>query len=174
MPVFIGNSIRLNPEGTLWKAVIYCVNWQGLQKTKTLDGNLLNTIEDDTCVQGTRPEYVQYQNKWWVATADYGGKNNEVRLYNPRLLSKAKKTSEKKVLYKNSVALHGFKIYTGCQIKEYWYLSKIRLKVENGDSLSWIWPNQLPQAKSVSSTLWTSIKDKMNWKGLDLLTINII
>jgi hypothetical protein len=58
MPVFIGNSIRLNAEGTLWKAVIYSVNWEELLKTGTLDGNLLNTIEDDACVQGTRPEYV--------------------------------------------------------------------------------------------------------------------
>ncbi len=99
-PVFIGNSIRLNKEGTLWKAVIYCVNWKGLLKTGTLDGNLLNTIDDDTCIQGTRPEYVQYGNKWYVATADYGDKKNEVRLYDPSLLAHAKKTSEKGVLVK--------------------------------------------------------------------------
>ena len=99
-PAFIGNSIRLNPEGTLWKAMIYHVDWNGLQKTKTLDGNLLNTIEDDACIQGTRPEYVQYQNKWFVATADYGNKKNEVRLYNPLALKTAKKTSEAGVLYK--------------------------------------------------------------------------
>ena len=96
--VFIGNSIRLNKEGTLWKAMIYCVNWKGLQRTGNLDGNLINTIEDDTCIQGTRPEYVQYKHKWYVATADYGNKANEVRLYNPVLLSKVKKTSEKGVL----------------------------------------------------------------------------
>ncbi|PZR21988.1 MAG: hypothetical protein DI535_27180 [Citrobacter freundii] len=99
-PVFIGNSIRLNTEGTLWKAVIYCVNWKGLQQTGKLDGNLLNTIEDDACVQGTRPEYVVYNKKAYVATADYGGKNNEVRLYDPALLARAKKTSEKGVVYK--------------------------------------------------------------------------
>lgn len=99
-PVFIGNSIRLNAEGTLWKAVIYYVNWEGLQKNGTLDGNLINTIEDDACIQGTRPEYIQYNNKWYVATADYGGKNNEVRLYDPALLKTAAKTSEKNVLYK--------------------------------------------------------------------------
>ena len=99
-PVFIGNSIRLNKEGTLWRAVIYCINWEGLQKTGTLDGNLLNTIEDDTCVQGTRPEYVQYNKKWYVATADYGDKKNEIRLYDPSVLRHAKKTSEKGVLYK--------------------------------------------------------------------------
>lgn len=99
-PVFIGNSIRLNAEGTLWRAVIYAVNWKGLQQTGKLDGNLLNTIEDDACVQGTRPEYVVYNKKAYVATADYGGKNNEVRLYDPALLAKAKKTSEKGVVYK--------------------------------------------------------------------------
>ncbi len=100
LPVFIGNSIRLNPEGTRWKAVIYWVNWEGLQKTKTLDGNLLNTIDDDTCIQGTRPEYVEYNNKWYVATADYGEKTNEVRLYDPKALSTCAKTSDKGVLVK--------------------------------------------------------------------------
>ena len=98
--VFIGNSIRLNPEGTSWRAVIYAVNWPGLQKTATLDGNILNIIEDDACVQGTRPEYVKVKGKWYVATADYGGKANEVRLYDPAKLLKVKKTSEKGVVFK--------------------------------------------------------------------------
>lgn len=99
-PTFIGNSIRLNPEGTKWRAVIYSVNWAGLLRTGTLDGNLLNTIEDDACIQGTRPEYIQLGNKWYVATADYGDKGNEVRLYDPERLAKAKKTSEPGVVVK--------------------------------------------------------------------------
>lgn len=99
-PVFIGNSIRLNDSGTQWKAVIYCVNWQGLLKTGTLDGNIINTIEDDACIQGTRPEYVKYNHKWYVATADYGNHGNEVRLYDPEALRKAGQTSEKGVLFK--------------------------------------------------------------------------
>ncbi|MDR6943325.1 hypothetical protein [Mucilaginibacter pocheonensis] len=99
-PTFIGNSIRLNKEGTKWKAVIYCIDWKGLLKTGTLDGNLINTIDDDACIQGTRPEYVKYNNKWYVATADYGDHGNEVRLYDPEALKKAAKTSEKGVLYK--------------------------------------------------------------------------
>lgn len=102
-PVFIGNSIRLNKEGTLWRAVIYCVNWEGLQRTGRLDDNLLNTIEDDACIQGTRPEYVKYKEKWYVATADYGNKRNEVRLYDPSILQKAKRTAEKGVVYKKFV-----------------------------------------------------------------------
>ena len=99
-PTFIGNSIRLNAEGTKWRAVIYAVDWAGLLQAGTLDGHLLNTIEDDACVQGTRPEYVHYQNKWYVATADYGPQGNEVRLYDPAFLAKAHKTSEPGVLVK--------------------------------------------------------------------------
>jgi hypothetical protein len=98
--VFIGNSIRLNPEGTLWKAVIYCINWQGFLKTGTLDGNIINTIDDDVCIQGTRPEYIKYKGKWFVATADYGNKKNEVRLYDPEALKKNSKTFAHGVLYK--------------------------------------------------------------------------
>ena len=97
-PTFIGNSIRLNPEGTKWRAVIYAVDWNGLLRTKTLDGNLLNTIEDDACIQGTRPETVRYRNRDFVATADYGNRANEVRLYDPAKLATARKTSEPGVL----------------------------------------------------------------------------
>lgn len=100
-PVFIGNSVVLNKATNEWKAIIYCINWEGLWRTGTLDkGNLLNVIEDDACIQGCRPEYVQYNKKWYVATADYGNKANEVRLYDPSVLRHARKTSEKGVLYK--------------------------------------------------------------------------
>lgn len=99
-PTFIGNSIRLNAEGTKWKAVIYCVDWKGLLKTGTLDGNLLNTIDDDACIQGTRPEYVKYNNKWYIATADYGDHGNEVRLYDAEKLAKTSNSKTEGVLYK--------------------------------------------------------------------------
>ncbi|WP_245542580.1 hypothetical protein [Segetibacter koreensis] len=112
-PVFIGNSIRLNKEGTLWTAMIYCIDWKGLQRTGTLEGNLINTIEDDACIQGTRPEYVEYKKKWFVATADYGDKRNEVRLYDPTVLKNAKRTSDKKVVYKTFTCTPWFKTFTG-------------------------------------------------------------
>lgn len=99
-PTFIGNSVKPDVAGGKWKAVIYCVNWEGLLKKGTLDGNLIRTIEDDACIQGTRPEYVTYNHKPYVATADYGDHGNEVRLYDPQVLSKVSRTSEKGVLYK--------------------------------------------------------------------------
>lgn len=100
LPTFVGNSVRQNAEGTFWKAVINCINWEGFIKTGTLDGNLIKTIEDDACIQGTRPEYINYKGKWFVATADYGNKTNQVRLYDPTALAKADKTSEKGILFK--------------------------------------------------------------------------
>ncbi|MFD2285791.1 hypothetical protein GJU39_22020 [Pedobacter petrophilus] len=100
MPTFIGNSVRQNAAGTSWKAVIYAIDWSGFLKTKTLDGHLLKTIADDACIQGARPEYVKHKGKWFMATADYGNKANEVRLYDAAKLAKADKTSEKGLLYK--------------------------------------------------------------------------
>jgi hypothetical protein len=100
LPVFIGNSIRLNKEGSAWKAVIYCINWEGLLQTHTLDGNVKRVIEDDACIQGTRPEYVQYNGQWYVATADYGNHGNEVRLYYPDRLQNAFNTKTPGVLFK--------------------------------------------------------------------------
>lgn len=99
-PTFMGNSTKLNPEGTKWKTEIFCIDWKGLLKTGTLDGNIINTIDDDACIQGARPEYVKYGNKWYVATADYGDHGNEVRLYDPEKLKNCKKSSEPGVLFK--------------------------------------------------------------------------
>jgi len=100
LPVFIGNSIRLNKEGTAWKAVIYCINWEGFLQTHTLDGNIKKVIDDDACIQGTRPEYVEYNGQWYVATADYGNHGNEVRLYNPGRLQNVSNTKDDGVLFK--------------------------------------------------------------------------
>lgn len=100
LPVFIGNSIRLNKEGTAWKAVIYCINWERFLQTHTLDGNIKKVIDDDACIQGTRPEYVEYNGQWYVATADYGNHGNEVRLYNPGRLQNVSNTKEDGVLFK--------------------------------------------------------------------------
>ena len=100
LPTFIGNTIRLNQAGTDWKAMIYAVDWEGLLRDGTLDGHIVNTVEDDACIQGTRPEYVRVGEEWWVATADYGNQRNEVRLYDPQRLRTAQRTSEPGVVHR--------------------------------------------------------------------------
>lgn len=121
LPTFVGNSVKQNAAGTLWKTEMNCINWSGFLKSIKLDGNLIKTIEDDACIQGTRPEYVNYKGHWYVATADYGNKANEVRLYNPEALSRAYKTSEKVCFLKNLPVHLGCKTYILWQIKESWF-----------------------------------------------------
>ena len=99
-PTFMGNTIRLNSEGTNWKAVIYYLDWERLLRDRTLEGSIINIIEDDACIQGTRPEYVRVGERWFVATADYGNQQNEVRLYDPEKLRTAPRTSEPGVLHR--------------------------------------------------------------------------
>ena len=96
---FIGNSIR-NPENPdKWIASIYLVAWDKLLQHRTLDKSLLNTINDDLAIQGTRPALVEFKGKRYVATSDYGDNGNEVRLYHFDELKNAKKTSDKGVFY---------------------------------------------------------------------------
>lgn len=95
---FIGNSVRSKENPKKWIAEIYLIDWNRMLVDKTLDNSLIRRIEDDLAIQGTRPEYVQYQGIQYVATADYGPENNEVRLYDPKQLAKADKTSDAGVL----------------------------------------------------------------------------
>ena len=96
--VFIGNSSRLNTEGTLWKANIFYINWEKLKRTKDLKKSLIREIDDDACIQGTRPEFIKYKGKDLIATADYGNKQNEVRLYDYKKMTETSKTSAPGVL----------------------------------------------------------------------------
>ncbi len=95
---FIGNSVRSKEDTNKWIAEIFFIDWNRLLKDKVLDNSIINRVEDDLAIQGTRPEYIEYNNTQYVATADYGSSRNEVRLYNPKLLSKASKTSDEDVL----------------------------------------------------------------------------
>lgn len=88
---FIGNTV--DQQGT-----IYSVHFLGLTESGTLDDWINNKTIDDLATNGTRPEFVRYNSKWVIATADYGDQNNQLRLYDPKKLKKAKKTSDQGVL----------------------------------------------------------------------------
>lgn len=88
---FIGNTV--DQKGT-----IYHIVWWGFEDSGSLDSWVLNATEDDLAINGTRPEYVRWDGRWLIATADYGDAGNFIRLYDPEKLAKAAKTSDPGVL----------------------------------------------------------------------------
>jgi len=88
---FIGNTV--DQKGT-----IHHIDWDRFIKDGNLNNAVLNTTRDDLATNGTRPEFVRYDGRWLIATADYGDKDNKLRLYDPQKLAKARKTSEPGVL----------------------------------------------------------------------------
>jgi hypothetical protein len=93
MPCFLGNTITATKEGR-----IYCLDLSRGFDDGTLDHAVLNATLDDLAVQGARPEYVRFSGRWLVATSDYGGGPNYVRIYDPTALSRASRTSDPGVL----------------------------------------------------------------------------
>lgn len=88
---FIGNTV--NQQGT-----IFHIHFLGLTESGGLDDWVYNKTLDDLATNGTRPEFVRYNGRWLIATADYGDEGNALRLYDPEKLKTAKKTSEPGVL----------------------------------------------------------------------------
>ena len=76
------------------RGTIFRIDFDRALTDGTLDNAILNTVDDDAAVNGTRPEYVFYEGRWLIATSDYGPTGNEVRLYRPSRLAVAGRTSE--------------------------------------------------------------------------------
>jgi hypothetical protein len=91
--LFLGNTITATKKGT-----IFHLDWTKMIGDRNLDHAVLNTIDDDAAVQGCRPEFVRFNNRWLLASADYGGMKNALRFYDPDLLARVKTTSEPGVL----------------------------------------------------------------------------
>jgi len=88
---FIGNTVK-------GRGVICHVDWDQMLADGNLDHAVLNETIDDLAINGTRPEFVQHDGAWLIATADYGDASNAVRFYDPMRLATAKRTSEAGVL----------------------------------------------------------------------------
>jgi hypothetical protein len=80
--------------------VIYKIDLARALADGDLDNAVLAEIDDDLAVDGSRPEFVRYRGDWYVATADAGPRDNQVRLYDPSALARAERTSELPVLRK--------------------------------------------------------------------------
>lgn len=88
---FLGDTVR-------GQGVIYHIDWQRMLKDRNLDNAVLNVCRDDLAINGTRPEFVEIDGTWYIATSDYGNAGNYLRLYNPAVLAKADQTSDEGVL----------------------------------------------------------------------------
>jgi hypothetical protein len=93
-PTFIG-----------YGGVLYEIDWNLFLEDGDLDRALLHTVSDDEARRGTRPEYVFYADRWYVATCDYDApEGNEVRLMDPERLQAADATSD------DGVVVHRFPV----------------------------------------------------------------
>lgn len=90
---FIGNTVG-------GKGRIFQLDWDRALADGNLDHAVLNVIDDDIAVNGTRPEFVRRGDTWLIATADYGDVDNHVRYYDPALLARVNETSAPGVLIK--------------------------------------------------------------------------
>ncbi len=102
-----GKPLLLHPTGLTWddhfgtflgdtvdkKAVIYRLDWDKAWAEGNLDHAVLDVVEDDAAVNGCRPALVTVNGRTLLATADYGDVRPELRLYDPDLLLKAKRSS---------------------------------------------------------------------------------
>ena len=66
--------------------MIYRLDWQKAWNDGDLDEAVLNTVEDDAAINGCRPEFVKVNERTLLATADYGDRRPEIRLYDPEAL----------------------------------------------------------------------------------------
>ena len=90
---YLGNTVTRTKSGT-----IYHLDWPRMLIDRNLDHAILNVVADDLAIQGCRPEFVRHDDRWLLATADYGHVDNAVRLYDPVKLAAAKRTSDAGVL----------------------------------------------------------------------------
>lgn len=83
---FIGDTVNN-------KGVIFQIDWAKAWADGNLTNAVLARIEDDAATAGTRPEFVTYAGQRWLATADYGQLQAELRLYDVAKLIEAGRSS---------------------------------------------------------------------------------
>ena len=102
-----GKPVLVHPTGLAWDAefgcflgdtvnkvaTIYKLDWDRALADGNLDDAVLAEIHDDAAVNGCRPEYVTFNGRRLLATADYGDVRPAVRLYDPRRLVEAGRSS---------------------------------------------------------------------------------
>jgi hypothetical protein len=89
---FLGDTLK-SADPARSRGLIYRLDWERAWKDGNLDAAVLNTIDDDAVINGTRPEFVTIGGRPLLATADYGDVRPEIRLYDPAALLAAGRSS---------------------------------------------------------------------------------
>ena len=76
---FLGDTVRQ-------QGVIFHIDFDRALQDGNLDNAVLNMVIDDAATNGTRPEFVNYNGSWLIATGDDGSRDNTLRLYDPHKL----------------------------------------------------------------------------------------
>lgn len=83
---FMGDTV--NQTG-----LIFHIDFDRALADGNLDRAILNIAVDDVAANGARPEFVRFDERWLVATSDYGDDENEVRLFDPAMLATSTRVS---------------------------------------------------------------------------------
>lgn len=118
---FLGDTVHQRGE-------ILMLDWEAATAGGTLDGAIVHAVPDGAAHNGSRPELVRVDGRWLVATADYGDRENELRLYDPDYLLGADDTSDANVV----VARIPSPPYV--QALHYWQTRDILVMVQNRHS----------------------------------------
>lgn len=107
-----GKTLIQHPTGLTWddhwgtflgdsvgaKATIYQLDWERAWADGHLDHAVQATIVDDAATRGCRPEFVSLAGKRFLATADYGDVDAEIRLLDVEALLAAQRTKAEGVI----------------------------------------------------------------------------
>lgn len=118
---FLGNTVAGRGE-------ILLVDWAAAAAGGSLDGAIINVVADGEAHNGARPELVRVDNRWLVATADYGNVQNELRLYDPDFLLSATNTTDP------NVVVTRFPAPSYVQSLHYWAERDVLIFVQNRKS----------------------------------------
>jgi hypothetical protein len=88
---FLGDTV-------LKKALIYRFDWVTAWRDGNLDRAVQDVIDDDAAINGCRPTLVTVGGQTFLATSDYGDSHPEIRLYDPKALIAAKRSSASGVI----------------------------------------------------------------------------
>lgn len=72
---------------------IVCIDWRRAWEDGNLDHAVICVIRDDATINGSRPEFVTLNGRRLLASADYGNSGPEIRLYDPEVLLKERRTA---------------------------------------------------------------------------------